>query len=448
MVVAADHAGMCGPILLFQDAAVNLLSKQRKASDDDIDASKRAFRTIVPRGVVLEAETNLGIARNIYRAEQWVFRNMEYPVGIFMEDDMIVSKNYFNLLADLYDISLRQPRIGMFSAYGYDGRLSATSQYAQRSKVGRMHHNWAFALTRSAWLQREVYTRGYMDIVEKYDYRDRPLGKIAAWYARMGWPPLATNQDLAKAVAFNTLGLNRITTAVICGRYIGEIGQHYTPETFAELGFANVAMFEDHYPDATVRLEDPTEQQLDELNRLEREGILQKRLKAEAFVTDDEMIWLGRALEAVGGFGAATRRGDGIVRSLGGCHNDGWFLPTMMIGFAAETALRRIRLDCVLGRHLPEGTTITYSLNNRPVAVASHHPGERFSVDIEVPRQFDGIEKLIQGHCSVTLDPCTAGYNADRRALSALLLRIVLTEASGEETVVVPADLLASTKWS
>ncbi len=202
-------------------------------------------------------------------------------------------------------------------------------------------------------------------------------------------------------------------------------------------------MFEHHYPDATLSLDEPTEPFLDEQGRIERSELLKVRLTAEAFAVDDELVWLGRALDAVGGVGAATRRGDGVVTALGGCYEDGWLLPNMALGFAARTSLRRIRLDCVLGPHLPVGTTITYFLNDRAVAVAGGDPGARFSVDIEVPHHLDGIDKLLRAQCSVALDPCSAGHNSDRRALSALLIAIMVTEASGAETVIGQTELLA-----
>lgn len=446
MIAAADHAGMRGPVLLFQDGAVNPFSKQRKATDESIEASRKVFRTIVPRGVIFDTEENLGIANNIYRAEQWAFRKMEYPVAVFMEDDMVVSLNYFNILAKIYELTFGQPRIGMFAAYGCNGKLTIAEQFRCRNQLGRMQHNWAFALTRAAWLEREKYIRGYMDILSTCDYRDRPLGRIAAWYARMGWPPMPTNQDIAKTVAMNTLGISRLSTFVACGRYIGEVGQHFTPQFFAESGFASVAMFEESYPNESIAPETPPDHELDRLWRRERDYLLSTRLNAQKLLEDDELVWIGRALESVGAFGEHSRSAGGIVNSVGGLYPDGWFRPTMAFGFNADSAVRRISIECMMAPHLPEGTRISYTLNGLPVATADARAGEKFVVDIDVPSSLDGIEKLLRGHCSVTLDPSSVGFNGDLRPLSSLLHGIVVTDSAGGETNIDLATLMAATK--
>ena len=445
MIAAADHAGMRGPVLLFQDGAVNPFSKQRKASDESIEASRRVFRTIIPRGVIFDSEENLGIANNIYRAEKWAFQKMEYPVAVFMEDDMVVSINYFNILAKIYELASSQPRIGMFSAYGFDGKLSSERQFKHRNRLGGMHHNWAFALTRAAWLELEKYISGYMEILSTCDYRDRPLGRIAAWYARMGWPPMPTNQDIAKSIAMNTLGLNRVTTGAVCGRYIGVNGQHFAPQLFADSGFANVTMFEECYPEESITPEQPTEQELDRLWREERDYLLSVRLNAEAFLEDDELVWIGRALESVGAFGAKTFKTAGMVNSVGGLYSDGWFRPTMALGFTADAALRRIRMECVLAPHLPAGATISYTLNGLPVARTDARPGDKFVIDIDVPTYLDGIDKLLRGHCSVTLDPASVGFHDDLRPLSSLLHGILIKDDAGRETSIDLATLMAAT---
>jgi hypothetical protein len=442
MIAAADHAGMRGPVLLFQDGAFNPFSKQRKATDESIEASRKVFRTIVPRGVIFDSEENMGIANNIYRAEQWAFQKMEYPVAVFMEDDMVVSLNYFNIMAKIYELTFGQPRIGMFAAYGCSSNIR--EQFRCRNQLGRMQHNWAFALTRAAWLEREKYIRGYMDILSTCDYRDRPLGRISAWYARMGWPPMPTNQDIAKTIAMNTLGISRLCTFVACGRYIGEIGQHFTPQFFAESGFASVPMFEEFHPNEPIAPETPPDHELDRLWRREREYLLSTRLNAQKLLEDDELVWIGRALQSVGAFGDHSRSAGGIVNSVGGLYPDGWFRPTMAFGFNADSAVRRISIECMMAPHLPEGTRISYTLNGLPVATADARAGEKFVVDIDVPSSLDGIEKLLRGHCSVTLDPSSVGFNGDLRPLSSLLHGIIVTDHAGAETRIDLATLIAA----
>jgi hypothetical protein len=179
---------------------------------------------------------------------------MGYDVALFFEDDMVLAPRYFEAMTQLNCLAEQVSRIGMFAAYGSDGRMSPGSQHQRRTGVNSMHHNWAFGLRRSAWEAREAHTRAYMDIIKDNDYRLRSAYRIAAWYTQMGWPPLATNQDIAKSVSLNHVGMIRISTNVILAKYIGRLGEHYTNEEFDRLGFGEAAVYSDSFPDEAIRL--------------------------------------------------------------------------------------------------------------------------------------------------------------------------------------------------
>jgi hypothetical protein len=438
---AMTVAGMAGPVVLFQDGAYNPHSGQNKTTPEAVAACIAAFRDTVPHGVVFAAAENLGIGRNIHRAERWAFEDCGYPAALFFEDDMTVSPRYFLVMEQLHALTLAQPRIAMFAAYGCDGLADIARQFEQRTKVGAMHHNWAFGMTRAAWLQRETLTRDYMALLDGCDYRDRPLDQIAAWYGALGWPPLPTSQDMAKSVALNTLGLARVASVAICARNMGEVGQHYTPAEFERLGFANVALLESAHPEAAWSFDPLDEAGVDAIVLEQRRSALQARLGAEAFASCPGLIEALRILHAVGGEALLRGGRNRYVTHVSGMYDDRWCLPRATLGFAAAVSLRGVEVEGIAAQHLPPGASIGFALNGQHVVDAPLRAGQPFSIVVPMPRCLDGLEKRLVATCSVNLDPYSAGYNQDRRPLSFLLVRITLLERDGTQTAM-PGEAL------
>jgi hypothetical protein len=429
-------AEMAGPVVLFQDGVHNPFSRQDKTTPEAVAACIAVFREAIPQGVVFAAPDNLGIGRNIQRGERWAFEDNDYPAGLFFEDDMVVSPRYFLVMAQLYALARAQPRIAMFAAYGTDGRASASRQFEDRAKVGPMHHNWAFGLTRDAWMQRETLTRDYMALLDGCDYRDRPLDRIAAWYGGLGWPPLPTTQDIAKSVALNTLGLARVASVAICARNIGEIGQHYTPGEFHRLGFASVTLLESAYPTSAWTFDPVGEEEIDAIVAEQRRAALQVRLGPDAFLGSTGLIEALRIMRAVGGEALLRGGGNRYVTSVSGLYPDRWCYPSATIAFAGSAALRGVEVEAIAAQHLPPGATLAFTLNGRPVSEVALRPGQPLSVIVPMPRHLDGLEKRLTARCSVTIDPYSVGFNQDRRPLSVLLLRLTLLERDGTQTAI------------
>jgi hypothetical protein len=435
-------AGMQGPVLLFQDGVHNPFSRQDKTTPEVIAACIAAFRELVPNGVVVTSAQNLGIGRNIYRGERWAFAENDYPAALFFEDDMVLSRRYFLVMEQLYGLAQAQPRVAMFAAYGSDGRSTIDHQFQSRQKIGAMHHNWAFGLTRAAWQQRETLTGDYMALLETCDYRDRPLDRIAAWYGGLGWPPLPTSQDIAKSVALNTLGLARVSSVAICARNIGEVGQHYTPGEFQRLGFADVTPLEGTYPDLGWTFDPVDEEVIDGIVAAQRRATLQVRLGADAFLGSTALIEALRTMHAVGGEALLRGGSNRYISSASGLYPDRWCFPLASIVFADRAALRGVEIEAIAAQHLPEGTTLAFGLNGQPAAELVLTAGKSFSVVVPMPRHLDGLEKRLVAQCSVNLDPYSVGFNQDRRPLSFLLIRLTLLERDGTQTVMQGEELV------
>jgi len=436
-------AGMAGPVVLFQDGVHNPYSRQDKTTPAAVAACIATFREIVPHGVVFAAPENLGVGKNIYRGERWAFADNAYPAALFFEDDMVVSPRYFLVMAQLYALAEKTPRIAMFAAYGSDGRAPVARQFADRQKIGAMHHNWAFGLTRDGWMQRETLTASYMALLEDCDYRDRPLDRIAGWYGALGWPPLPTSQDIAKSVALNTLGLARVASMAICARNIGEVGQHYTPAEYRRLRFANVAMLESEYPDEAWSFAPVGDDELDAIVAEQRAAALQVRLRSDAFMGSMALVEALRIMRAVGGDSLLRGGGDRYVTSASGLYPDRWCFPHATLVFAERAALRGVEIEAIAAQHLPAGTSMEFALNGLRVAQIPMRAGQAFSVVVPMPRHLDGLEKRLAAACSVNVDPYSVGFNQDRRPLSFLLLRLTLLERDGTQTTISGEALVA-----
>jgi hypothetical protein len=439
---AIEAGGMAGPVVLFQDGARNPHSGQERAAPAQIAACVAAFRAVFPQGVVFASAVNLGIGLNVDRGERWVFETQGYPAGLFFEDDMVLAPHYFRALAGLYRLASAEPRIAMFAAYGADGRSTLARQRAEHRRVGAMHHNWAFGLTRAGWLARETLTAAYTAALQGCDYRDRPLERIAAWHVRLGWPPMPTSQDIARAIAFNTLGLARVSSLAICARNIGAVGQHYTPEEFRRLGLGDVALLDEAPPEAEWTFDALAEAELSEILAEDRATLLRQRLGPEPFMGSEAFVEAARILRAIGP-DRLVRRLRGPLAAVSGLYPDRWCHPAATLVFDLGFRLRTLTVEGVAAQHLPPATTLAAVLNGSPAGAKPLQAGQAFTLDLVLPVHLDGLEKTLKLRCSVNADPYSVGFNEDRRALSFLLLRLVLMTADGNEIVITGEQVAA-----
>jgi hypothetical protein len=224
-------------IFLFQDGAWNRHSNRWKAERSDIETCVQLFRRFFPQGVVIQSEENLGIAWNYERAERHVFETLGATAGLFLEDDLILSPNYLDVTDMLLDLARRNDRIGYVSAYG-DFWATPAQQAARLDHLIPMHENWGSAQTRSSWLAERTFRRDYLALVENTDYSLRDHERIRQFYRNRGWQVDITSQDCARWIACAERGAVRVTTAACHARYIGKIGEHFTPKIYRDGRFA------------------------------------------------------------------------------------------------------------------------------------------------------------------------------------------------------------------
>ena len=245
-------------VFLFQDGRRNPFSQRGVASEVIVDSCVSLFLSAFPKGRVFRSAENLGIAGNYRRAEQYVFEALNRPVGLFLEDDLVLAPNYLPVISDLIELALRNNRIGYVSAYG-NFWASLEQQEDECGRLQRMHENWGAALTRSSWEAQKPVRERYWNLISDSDYKLRRQDLIRKLYANLGYNCFYTTQDSSRWIASLAAGMVRLTTATCHARYIGAIGEH------SDNSFYNRHRFKDSifFPGRPV-IGLPTKQQLDD----------------------------------------------------------------------------------------------------------------------------------------------------------------------------------------
>ena len=243
-------------IHLFQDGAVNRYSRLRYARDVDIAASIEVFKSFFPEGIVHAAEDNIGICENFQRAERFIFEDRDFECAYFLEDDLILSPAYLNMMDALQEWAEGMPNVAYFAAYGnyYADRKEIQDQ---RRELMTLDHHWGFGLLRRHWRAMKPLLAPFYDVVVGTDYSRRHHQEVFALYEAQDAAPRASSQDAAKAFACARLGVWRCNTVMPFAKYIGDVGQHMTSEVFEALGFSRVIVANE-----MIRLRYPVEAEI------------------------------------------------------------------------------------------------------------------------------------------------------------------------------------------
>ncbi len=236
---------------LFQDGSQSPRTRQVFGNAKLMEESVRVFRKYLPQGHVFDSKVNLGVAMNFDRAERTLFEENGYEAAIFLEDDLLLQPHYFQVMEDMLALAAGRDDIGMVTALGFQHHTPLAEQRAHANEVRLMdEHNWAFGLLRKTWEKRDAALRPYLQLVANIDYRERDKGdrKLAlrALQQSLGrhGAGYLTSQDSMKNLAFELLGLHRITSFTNNARYVGKEGEHSTAEKFAARGYDRTIMYD------------------------------------------------------------------------------------------------------------------------------------------------------------------------------------------------------------
>lgn len=95
-------------------------------------------------------EENLGCAKAVYGAISWFFEHEEW--GVIIEDDIIVSQDFFKLCEDLLPRYKDQERIMEISAQNRSGRNDIDNTYI----YSQCYHCWGWASWAESWKRMDM----------------------------------------------------------------------------------------------------------------------------------------------------------------------------------------------------------------------------------------------------------------------------------------------------
>jgi len=228
---------------LFLDGAVNPVSGNRYAEQKDIDACERLFeRAHLPSRTVHRQAHNVNIGIASLEATDTLASTYEHIMQL--EDDVVLSPDWFRLARGLYNEMATRPDIYSFSP-GFR-RTGTTADDA--ANLGRItygwHHMWCESFTADSWARIRPEYMEYHAYIAEPDYLERPDGVVREFFDGLGMPAaLACSQDGGREMAIRRNGMRRALCAVNRALGIGQYGIHFTPGLFAEMGFARQTPF-------------------------------------------------------------------------------------------------------------------------------------------------------------------------------------------------------------
>ena len=242
-----------------------------KANTDNLKV-KQLAREILPRAVVREMITNVGIARLTLMATQETFDAVgddgkhKYDQLVFLEDDHLISYNYVEAMRTMLSFADAMPMVSI--VYGNFMNFPENDDFVHRPgrKLFRMtrdgvcefqlsrhyevldlnsHNMWAWGLSRSKFERmNDTYHRGIVETgLDVVPYARRDYGRIRDFYDRTcpgeaTWIRRWAGQDWLRACAFAANGMTyKLAPLKRMMSYIGAKGIHMLANTFEQSGF-------------------------------------------------------------------------------------------------------------------------------------------------------------------------------------------------------------------
>ena len=198
--------------------------------DKVITIAKKYF----PNSRIIHNDTNQGIAKQFQLLENELFNFPNSEWALFLEHDFELFPNYLRGINTIVNATNQFNEVVQVDCTG----STNTPLSRGNNSVYPANDQWAFALKKSHFIERKIIVSEYVDSIST-SYYLRDLQKIKSTLKRHGVYPLYTSQDSVKRAIRNTMGKLAVTSGLHLGKYIGEEGEHSTPELFAKLGYQN-----------------------------------------------------------------------------------------------------------------------------------------------------------------------------------------------------------------
>ena len=159
------------PVYLFLDGPDDRAHKSRchnlAQKKMAYEWQQELFLHYFPTGVLQALDYNIGIGFNTLRAKEFIFSH--YDVGIFFEDDIVISSNYIKLILEMESILASDPRVGWITAHA-DANRSESLQELSASYPNQPVHTWAWLSWKDKYQQAQFYLKVYYQIIKQFFY--------------------------------------------------------------------------------------------------------------------------------------------------------------------------------------------------------------------------------------------------------------------------------------
>lgn len=218
---------------LFNEGSRNWKNNKLRAEQADIDESVSVFeKSKLPNKNYHISDKQYGVAIHQFKACEYMADKYDYVLVI--EDDVILSPHYLQLVRAMIDQFMDNPEVfGVSAHFLRQCKESEIPKYL--NKAGFMEsHWWAFCFSSAKWNQMRPYFLEYYEYVKNIDYKERPNAEIRKFFSDNGFIKQQTSQDAGKDYALWKAGLKRINTYVNRGMYTGIRGEHANPTLMAK----------------------------------------------------------------------------------------------------------------------------------------------------------------------------------------------------------------------
>ena len=201
------------------------------SKDESINKKNETHETILtikeafPGSHVETSSSNLGIAQNYWRAEIYSFEQIEADSAFFLEEDIVLSPYYFELLLRLDSFLTTDTDIAYLSVTGSVAEdLTSPSQYFQTSG-----HSWGYLLRSWHYFERKVFFEDYIELVSRQPYylRQSVVSEILTYCLSKGIVIGGISQDAIKDGLKTYFQRISISTVEPWAQNIGVYGEHF-----------------------------------------------------------------------------------------------------------------------------------------------------------------------------------------------------------------------------
>ena len=187
------------------------------------------IRSLFPDSQIETSHENLGIALNYWRAELNSFEGLGASSAFFLEEDLVLSPHYFEMIMRLDSQVAGDKDISHLSVTGdLAADLTSPLEYFQASG-----HSWGYLLRSWHHFERKPLLEHYINLIQRQPYylrKGMELEILSDFYSR-GVVIAGTSQDAIKDGLKTYFNRISISTLEPWATNIGVIGEHFQSES-------------------------------------------------------------------------------------------------------------------------------------------------------------------------------------------------------------------------